>query len=138
MISSKRSIVLGKSKKKKHNIAQYLFFLFLCIVCMLYSSSVGAHPPSEVTLSYDETEKTLTVTITHTTKDPAGHYVKSVEIKKNGKSLGVHSYQSQLDTSTFSYTYKVSASRGDLLEVIAVCNKFGSKTGTLRVGKLPT
>jgi hypothetical protein len=94
-----------------------------------------AHPPKDVVLSYDQVKKVLEVRITHSTKDPASHYIKKFEIKNNGKESGVTDYQSQPGPETFSYTYPLDAAPGDVIEAKATCNIFGSKTGKLIVGK---
>ncbi len=65
--------------------------------------AAGAHSPKEVVLSYDQAKQTLEVRITHSVKDPASHYIKKVEIKKNGKASGVTEYKSQPGPETFSY-----------------------------------
>jgi len=95
----------------------------------------AAHSPKDVVLTYDQAKKTLEVRITHNVKDPASHYVKKVEIKKNGKTSAVTEYQSQPGPETFSYTYPLDAAPGDLIEAKGTCVIFGSKTGNLTVGK---
>jgi len=95
----------------------------------------GAHSPKEIALSYDQAKKTLEVRITHGVDDPAKHYIDGVEIKKNGKTLSKTEYKSQPGEATFLYTYPVDVVPGDVLEVKASCNKFGSKTVKMTVGK---
>jgi hypothetical protein len=58
-----------------------------------------------------------------------------VEIKMNGKSVSSNDYKSQPDKSQFVYSYKVQAAKGDVLEVTASCNIYGSKTVKLTVDK---
>ncbi|MBM4270676.1 MAG: hypothetical protein FJ139_00755 [Deltaproteobacteria bacterium] len=124
--------LIGERKIPRSLIAVVCAFLMSCMLC---SIPAIAHPPAEVVLSYDAESQTLTVSVTHTSKSPGEHYVKKVEIKKNGKSAGVYEYNNQPDASTFVYTYKISAQRGDVLEAVVSCNKYGSKTGKLTVGK---
>lgn len=95
----------------------------------------GAHSPKEVALSYDPAKKTLEIRITHGVDDPAKHYIEAVEIKKDGKTLSKTEYKSQPGEATFLYSYPVDVVPGDILEVKASCNKFGSKTVKLTVGK---
>ncbi len=95
----------------------------------------GAHGPKEVKLGYDSAAKTLQATITHTNFS-AGHFIQKVDVTKNGKPAISQEYKSQ-PSETFSYTYKVDAAAGDVLEVKASCSKFGSKTEKLTVGPAP-
>lgn len=94
-----------------------------------------AHTPKEVTLVYNTAAQTLEVTIVHETPSPTWHYIKKVEIKKNGKSVSINDYTSQPDKTKFVYSYTVQAAKGDVLEVIASCNIYGSKTVKLTVDK---
>lgn len=113
-----------------------LFTLFAATFLLTIAPAiVGAHAPGSVTLSYNSATQTLTVTVVHQTGSPNSHYIKKVEIKKNGKSADTYNYQSQPDPSEFSYTYNIPAKMGDKLEVTASCSIFGSKTATLIVQK---
>ena len=111
--------------------------LMIALLPALLPASGAAHPPKEVVLSYDQAKHTLEVRITHISKDPASHYIKKVEIKKNGKASGVTEYQSQPGPETFSYTYPLDAAPGDVIEVKATCSYFGSKTEKLDMRKTP-
>jgi desulfoferrodoxin (superoxide reductase-like protein) len=124
--------LIGEHKIPISLIAVVCTFVISFVLC---SIPAIAHPPAEVVLSYDLESQILTVSVTHTSKSPGEHYVKKVEIKKNGKSVGVYEYNDQPNTATFVYTYKISAQRGDVLEAVVSCNKYGSKTGKLTVGK---
>jgi len=104
-----------------------VFFLILS------PGTVGAHSPSEVKLDYDTPTQTLKVSITHT-RFSDSHYINKVEIRKNGNLVSLQEYKNQL-AETVTYSYKVTAVASDALEVKAYCNKFGSKTETLKVGQ---
>lgn len=123
-------------KRKKF---QQLFHLlaggvvFLLALTFLVSPPAAAHAPQKVVLAYDAAAQTLSVTVTHT-RFSAGHYIDKIEIRKNGAVVAVQDYKSQ-PGETFTYAYKVSAVKGDQLEVKATCNKFGSDTEKIIVGK---
>jgi hypothetical protein len=59
--------------------------------------------------------------------------VEKIEIKKNADLYLTEDYTSQPTTSTFTYTYDVTAGDGDLLEVTAYCNLYGSITDQITV-----
>ena len=99
----------------------------------LYPATAGANAPKEVKLAFDVASKTLGATITHTPHSDS-HYVQKVEIKKNGEVVTLQEYTSQTG-DTFTYSYKVEAVAGDILEVKASCSRFGSRTAKLTVGQ---
>jgi len=98
-------------------------------------TSASAHAPQDVQLSYDAAATVLTVTITHTSIVPGMHYVKQVEIKKNGAVVNSSVYESQPDRASFTYAYTVPADPGDVIEVTGTCNFFGSTTTKLVIDK---
>jgi hypothetical protein len=109
--------------------------LMTALLLALLPEPGGAHSPKEVVLSYDQTQKTLEVRITHAVSDPAKHFIEKVEIGKAGKTISKTDYQSQPGEATFVYSYPLDAAPGDVIEVKAACSIFGSKTEKLTVGK---
>jgi OOP family OmpA-OmpF porin len=61
------------------------------------------------------------------------HYIKYVEITKNGTLISKNKYGTQPTGSIFTYTYNIPAEKGDVFEVKATCNLWGHKTSTLVV-----
>ena len=110
-------------------------FLSLCVI-LSYPQNSYATPPQDVKVSYDANSQTLTVTITHKTLSKSLHYIKYVDIKKNGTLVSNNKYDNQPDPEMFTYTYNLAAVEGDKLEITASCNIFGSKTTTLVVTKI--
>jgi len=113
----------------------FICSLILVAVCFLYPQMSFANAPKDVQLSYDSTSQILSVTITHKSPFPNIHYIKIVEIKKNGNVVSTNKYKSQPDQATFTYSYNVAAKAGETLEVKASCSLYGSKTVNLTVGK---
>lgn len=107
--------------------------LMAAILTVLFPATGMAHAPKEVVLSYDQAKHTLEVRITHSSMSPTFHYVKKVELKKNGQAVSVNEYKSQPDQATFSYVYPVEVGQADVLEATATCNIFGSKTEKLKI-----
>jgi desulfoferrodoxin (superoxide reductase-like protein) len=126
------TIRAGKSSK----VGIILFTLFALLPLLTVSPITAyANPPKDVTLVYNSASQTLEVTIVHESASPTWHYIKKVEIAKNGKSIGVYEYKSQPDKSTFVYSYTAQGAPDEVLEVTATCNIYGSKTVKLTVGK---
>ncbi len=113
----------------------FIYSLILFAVCFIYPQTSLANAPQDVKLSYDSQSQVLTVTITHKSPFPNYHYIKIVEIKKNGNIVSTNKYANQPDQATFIYSYKVPAAAGETLEATASCSLFGSKMTNLTVGK---
>lgn len=109
--------------------------LLSCFVFLMGPGTAAAHGPKEVKLSYDVSTQTLQAAITHSPFS-SSHYIEKVEVKKNGRSVAVQAYKSQA-AETFTWSVKVPAAPGDILEVKATCSRFGSKTEKLKVGEAP-
>ena len=118
-----------------NNVQVWIGILILFTVFFMYPQTSLAHAPQDVQLSYDSPSQMLTVTLTHKSPFPSSHYIKIVEIKKNGIVVSTGKYENQPDQATFIYAYKVPAAAGDTLEVKASCSLFGSKTTNLTVEK---
>jgi hypothetical protein len=117
------------------NVQVFIGILILFTACFIYPQSSLAHAPKDVNLSYESPRQMLTVTITHKSPLPYSHYIKIVEIKKNGTVVSTNKYENQPDQTTFTYTYKVPAAAGETLEVKVSCSLFGSRTTNLTVEK---
>lgn len=117
------------------NVQVLIGILILFAVCFMYPQTSLANAPQDVKLSYDSQSQVLTVTITHKSPFPNYHYIKIVEIKKNGIVVSTNKYENQPDQATFTYSYKVPATVGDTLEAKASCSLYGSKKTNLTVGK---
>ena len=104
------------------------------LVAMLNPAPSEANPPKKVTAEYHVETRTLSVTVEHPALIFWLHHIKSVEIRLNGKLVQTVEYETQ-PGDTFTYTYTVAASPGDVIEATAYCNLYGSKTVLLTVAK---
>src|SRR5512136_1592398 len=82
----------------------FILSIFLC-----YPQVSLATPPQDVKLEYDANSQTLVVSITHKSVFPGFHYIKTVEIKKDGKIVSTNTYENQPAPDIFTYKYKVPA-----------------------------
>lgn len=110
-------------------------FLAVGLALLLVLSSAAAHPPSNVSLSYDQDNSTLNVTITHTVSDPAKHYIKMVELFKNGQMILSEDYTSQPTLATFTQSYQLNATAGDVIAAKATCVISGSRSAEITVAE---
>jgi hypothetical protein len=107
----------GQSRRKAVVVIPTLILLSLILTVL--PAPLSAHHPSKLVLEYNTDTQALSASITHSVSDPANHYVKKIEIKKNGDPYLTEDYTSQPTTSSFTYTYTVTADDGDVLEVTA-------------------
>ena len=116
-------------------IGKYIVIVLMLVTAPLLGAQVFAHPPQDMTLTYNIDTITLDVTITHQVINPNDHYIYKVDIKKNDVLILTENYGSQPSTSTFTYSYSVDANVGDQLKVTAYCSIAGSITRQITVSE---
>jgi hypothetical protein len=114
------------------------FHLIIVILILIFglifqSLSVLAHNPSNMDLVYNFENQKLNVTITHNTPTPNQHFIEKVEVWVNDVLKLTRDYTSQPTTSTFTYTYDLSAKDSDKIEVKATCSISGDITEEISV-----
>lgn len=105
--------------------------LTLILAACLILPPASAHPPSEMTLAYNERSGDLQVTITHMVQNPQEHYLKEVAVTINGEIVNDSFYTGQPAQGTFTYTYPIATEPGDEIAVTASCVLTGSLTRQL-------
>jgi hypothetical protein len=101
-----------------------LLTIFLCIM----TGIATAHSPSRIQLEYSEQTGEVVMTVTHVVDDPATHFVRNAEIRKNGETVISDEYIGQPSKDTFTYRYPLILSVGDEIVATAECNIGGSAT----------
>jgi hypothetical protein len=121
--------------KHQRLLKQYTIFCGVVgiVSLLLLSQTASATPPSDIVLQYDITTQLLSVTITHASANVNEHYIYKVELQKNGHPFNTSIYTSQPDPTSFTYTYTVNATTGDVISVTATCILYGSLTKQLTV-----
>ncbi len=106
--------------------------LFLSLVFI--QLSVFAHPPKKVELKYDKNTNSLLVTVTHGVADVKTHYINIIEVSVDNVSVKKSEPTEQTSTATEITTIVLPELKsGSVITVKATCNKFGSKSTTLKV-----
>ena len=91
-----------------------------------------ADPPKKVTLTY--TEGKLKIVAEHPTRDSTSHYVNQMDITVDGKEVKVLKMTFQSSAKEQVQVVEVPEIKaGSEVEVKAHCNKFGSKTGKIKI-----
>ena len=137
MIPEERLQKNPRGRGRLHGGAVAACILMTALLLALLPAPGSANPPKEVVLSYDQAKHTLEVRITHPSQNPAAHYIKKVELKKNDRTISATEYQSQPGQATFAYVYPVEIGPVDVLDVTVTCSIFGSKTEKLDMRKTP-
>lgn len=96
----------------------FLALLALIVVC----GQASAHPPSAMILIEDPDSNSILVTITHHVSDLSSHYIREIEIGKNGEIIETLRYSSQPSPDSFTYRYPLPLDAGDTAKVVARCN----------------
>lgn len=109
--------------------------LALVLVLVVFSGVAVAHPPSNITLTFDMETQVLRVAIPHGVSNPKGdHYIDKVVVSLNGKEVITQLIGSQSSPQEQVVLYQlIDAKAGDTIEVYAKCNKFGDRKVTWKV-----
>ena len=99
----------------------------------LAMTPVSAHPPTSMTLVYELSSHTLSVTVFHSVGDPNTHYIEYVTINKNGVFETDRNYTSQTSATAYLDVFNIDAVQGDVLQVTAYCNQAGQITDQVTV-----
>jgi hypothetical protein len=106
---------------------------FLAITILVQGTPVSAHTPGSPNLSYDFPSQVLTIAVSHNVADVNTHYIVTVIIEKNSVEVLRRDYTSQNSTTSFSATYNLPATHGDVLSVTAICFISGQSTNEITV-----
>lgn len=102
------------------------------LVMVMVGLVAYAHPPKSVGLSYDAESGVLSIDAAHSVKDVASHYVDQVEILLNGEQKELLKAEKQGDSDHAIFTYEIGSLQvGDVVEVVAHCNKVGKRSAKL-------
>lgn len=114
---------------------QIIMFVF-CFVFLFAVSTVYAHPPSDIEISFDSTNNMLTAVIVHNTSNPASHYIKKVDIGLNDKEIIEHSISRQDNNAEEMVSYRIpDVKDGDVLSVEGYCSISGKLKKEIKIKK---
>ena len=104
----------------------YLMTILGFLTVLLLITTVSAHPPSDLNLTYNQTTGNLSATFIHQVADPTTHYLKNVKVSVNGNETINQDYTSQPTADIFTYIYPINASPKSVIDVTGVCVIGGS------------
>jgi hypothetical protein len=120
----------GEDNEKGYGMDRVGFCFIHRLGCMM-PASAGATPPANIKLRYDLTSHLLSVTIVHNSMGNSAHYIKFVEIKKNGTVVSINTYNAQPDAAIFSYNYRMNAMEEDTLQAVVTCSQGESRASAV-------
>lgn len=128
--------------EREQTMALRKYCILLTILFMVLTGVAEAHPPAALQLSYSEKTGEALLTVTHVVDDPATHFIRQAEVRKDGVSVIREEYSSQPSTGLFIYRYPVLLNPGEEVIATVECNIGGSATARFIMpgptGTLPT
>lgn len=107
------------------------YFLFFALT-LFVSVSLHADPAKKVNLKYNN--RTLTVQVVHPVKDVANHFIEQIIVNVNGKDVKTLKFDKQSSKENAALELKIPEIKsGSDVKVTTRCNKFGKKTGKLKI-----
>jgi hypothetical protein len=100
--------------------------IFALVGCFLFSAVAYAHPPQDIKITFDPSTRMLTAWIVHNVSNPAGHYIKQVDIGLNGQEIITQKISGQDNNA--GQTVKVlipDVKSGDIVSVEGYCSLSG-------------
>jgi len=93
-----------------------------------------SNPPRKVILSYDKESGKLSVSAVHPVKDVNDHFIITVATKVNDEDAITLNYTSQSSNESQDVQIEMpDLKSGDIVEVTATCNKWGSKSEDISI-----
>ncbi len=107
-----------------------LFLAFTLVFCL----KAYAHPPSDIKITFDPKTKILQAVIIHDVSNPAGHYIKKVDVAINGKEIIEHKISRQDNNHEQTVTYLIpDAKIGDTISVEGYCSISGKLIKEIKI-----
>lgn len=101
--------------------------LALTFVLALFAAAASAHPPKNLSASWDASGKKLTVTAEHSVNDASKHFVLGLTIFEGNKQILQKQYTSQSSASGFRDSFVLEGMpSGTRIRIQIVCNIMGS------------
>ena len=108
--------------------------LFLCGFILFLFSSAFAHPPSDITITFDPNTKILKALIAHSVSNPRTHFILKVDIGLNGREIIEQTISRQDNAEGQSVSFYIpDASVGDTLSVEGYCSISGKLKKQIQV-----
>ena len=106
--------------------------VLLTIALVMFAFIVKADPPKKINLAVKNGK--LTIEVVHPVNKTADHYIDQITITINGKEYKVIKPTKQSSEKSEQTTVDLPAVKaGDVIEVKARCNEFGTKSAKIKI-----
>lgn len=104
----------------------------LIIVALAFTIALSAHAASKVNISYNDKTGQVSVDFDHSVKSASDHYIQTLTLKVNNKTVISQVYTLQEKTAGGTAIYRIPGLKaGDVIEAITDCNKGGKRSAKL-------
>ena len=102
--------------------------LAIFVLFSLSASALYGHPADSLHVKMDSAGTILSVVVFHPVKNPANHFIVTIEVKVNGVQAVLQTYNGQIDKVVQEGVYKlINLKPLDKIEVTSVCSITGKK-----------
>ncbi|MDD2703373.1 MAG: desulfoferrodoxin family protein [Candidatus Omnitrophica bacterium] len=98
--------------------------LWFCVFTGVFLTPAFSHPPDAVNVAVSA--NTVAITVDHPVQNPLEHYIRLIEVRLNGEDKIRQTFTLQKGNQQYVMFIIPELKRGDLVEVEATCNKFGT------------
>ena len=111
--------------------------IIILFIITLVAVFLFPHSPTAVNIDYDAVKKLINVEVKHDLKtspvqDPKKHYIKSIILKINGKTVKTNTFTMQDSIEGQSTVFEnIDVEKGNKITVEAICNLIGSKSSSI-------
>jgi len=110
-------------------------FMLLCFFVAFYSVAF-AHPPSDISITFNPQTKILKAVIMHRVSNPEKHFINKIDVALNGKEIIEHRISRQDDNATQTASYLIpDVKAGDILSVEGYCSISGKLEKKIKVSQ---
>jgi hypothetical protein len=110
-----------------------IFVLTTIFFFSLYGLT-AAHPPTDLELTYDDSQQMLHVKMTHVSHNLRKHYIRTIIVYKNDEEILQHRYPTtQTSPGGVEDDFPLKAVKGDVIRVKASCSQGGIGEQTLKI-----
>jgi hypothetical protein len=103
------------------------------VFALLFPVLAFAHSPSNIALSYDETQKLLHIQMVHVTVKNREHYIRRITVTKNNEKPVDYYYPAQTSANGMETDVEITAEPGDVVKIKAFCSEAGSGEASLTI-----
>ena len=110
------------------------YIIIFLILVVIIPQPTYAHSPSAMRVIYDPSSKLLSVAVSHPVVNPRTHFIRRIEVIKNGIVIAERQFIMQYRKVLQQYKFELeNVNPNDTISVIAYCNISGEieKSGTL-------